>query len=164
MQGGHTAEMFRILRSLPAVEFNSRQYIVADTDHISSGKAVEFESHFNSEAYILKIPRSREVGQSWFTTAFSSIKALFHCISLVFSHSPDILISNGPGTCIPVCLAVYLQKLLRIKHNSIIYVETYARVKSPSLTGKIMYHISDRFLTQWKYEGMSSAEFVGPLI
>lgn len=47
-----------------------------------------------------------------------------------------------------------------------IYVESFARVKSLSLSGRILYLVVDRFLVQWPLlkEKYSRAEFKGVLV
>jgi hypothetical protein len=35
-------------------------------------------------------------------------------------------------------------------HCSIVYVESFARVKSLSMSGHIMYHLADKFVVQWE--------------
>ncbi|XP_073427494.1 UDP-N-acetylglucosamine transferase subunit ALG14 isoform X3 [Dendrobates tinctorius] len=64
------------------------------------------------------------------------------------STEPKIL-CNGPGTCIPVCFSALLLGILGIKKVLIIYVESLCRVESLSLSGKILYHVADRFIVQW---------------
>lgn len=57
---------------------------------------------------------------------------------------PDLIISTGALVTVPICL---IAKLHGIK---IIYIESFARIYSPSLTGRIMYHFADIFIIQWK--------------
>jgi beta-1,4-N-acetylglucosaminyltransferase len=35
-------------------------------------------------------------------------------------------------------------------HCSIVYVESFARVQSLSVSGRIMYHAADKFVVQWE--------------
>ena len=44
----------------------------------------------------------------------------------------------------PVCF------LAKRKGMKIIYIESFARVDAPSLTGKLMYSLADLFLVQWE--------------
>ena len=57
---------------------------------------------------------------------------------------------NGPGTCVPIGIAALIYKSLGVSTTRILYVETFARVYNLSLTGKIMYFVSDVFMVQWK--------------
>nr|WP_225349401.1 hypothetical protein [Limosilactobacillus reuteri] len=42
---------------------------------------------------------------------------------------------------------MYFAKLMKKK---VIYIESFARITTPSLTGKILYHFADLFIVQWK--------------
>lgn len=46
----------------------------------------------------LTVPRSRSVGQSWLTTPFTTLRALWASVGLVFRLRPDLILCNGPGT------------------------------------------------------------------
>ncbi|MFA5976301.1 MAG: PssD/Cps14F family polysaccharide biosynthesis glycosyltransferase [Elusimicrobiota bacterium] len=57
---------------------------------------------------------------------------------------PGLLLSTGAGPAVPFALVA---KLLRIP---VIFVEISAQVTEPSLTGRVMYYLADRFFYQWK--------------
>lgn len=63
---------------------------------------------------------------------------------ILIKEKPDIIVSTGAEIAIPV---FYIAKLLRIKT---IFIESWSRVNTPSITGKIIYPIADVFLVQWK--------------
>lgn len=74
-----------------------------------------------------------------------------HFITLIFKmwkifrkENPDVIITTGALIAVPMC---YIGKIYRTK---IIYIESFARVYEPSLTGKIIYPISDKFIVQWE--------------
>ena len=71
------------------------------------------------------------------------IKSLF----ILRKEGADCVITTGALIGYPVALA---GKLLRKK---IIYIESFARVDSASLTGRLMYPIADLFIVQWE-EGL----------
>lgn len=62
---------------------------------------------------------------------------------ILSKERPDILISTGARTATP---AIIIGKILGI---NIIFVESLARVKDLSLSGKVAYNLSDLFLVQW---------------
>lgn len=49
----------------------------------------------------------------------------------------------------PVCFSAFLLRVLGIADARIIYVESFCRVDKLSLSGKLLYHIADRFIVQW---------------
>lgn len=55
---------------------------------------------------------------------------------------PDIIVTTGAHTAVPMC---YIAKLFKKK---IIFIETFARVNSKSMSGKMISKIADVFLVQ----------------
>ncbi|XP_075869806.1 UDP-N-acetylglucosamine transferase subunit ALG14 isoform X1 [Nelusetta ayraudi] len=149
--GGHTTEIIRLLESLSAV-YTPRHYVIADTDRMGEDKVCTFEASrqsSKSQFNIWRIPRSREVHQSWSSSVVSTLNALRYSLPLVFKVRPDVVLCNGPGTCVPLCAAGLLLGILGMKKVLIVYVESICRVQTLSLTGKILYPISDYFFVQW---------------
>ena len=57
---------------------------------------------------------------------------------------PDLLISSGAAVAVPF---FYLGKLFGAK---LIYIEIYDRIDKPTMTGKMVYPIVDKFIVQWE--------------
>lgn len=151
--GGHTAEMMRILKKMDLKKYSPRAYVMANDDTTSEVKVNEFESDSRSEkeSYsILKIYRSRKVGQSYFGSVFTTLYATVMSIPLVYRFRPDVILCNGPGTCIPICVIAYVMSVVKIIECKIVFVESVCRVKSISLSGKILLFIADVFAVQWE--------------
>ena len=58
---------------------------------------------------------------------------------------PPIIITTGVLSVIPLCLMgkfLYGAKL--------IYIESFAKTDTPTLTGRLMYRIADKFMVQWE--------------
>uniref|UniRef100_A0A3Q2NN89 UDP-N-acetylglucosamine transferase subunit ALG14 n=1 Tax=Fundulus heteroclitus TaxID=8078 RepID=A0A3Q2NN89_FUNHE len=145
--GGHTTEIMRLMESLSAA-YTPRHYVIADTDKMSEDKIVAFEKD-RSPFTINRIPRSREVHQSWSSSVVSTLNALRYSLPLLFRLRPDMVLCNGPGTCVPLCIAGLLLGILGMKKVHIVYVESICRVQTLSLTGRILYLLSDYFFVQW---------------
>lgn len=165
--GGHTTEMFRLLKALDCTaKYEPRIYVHANTDKMSRIKLEVFEGELQIEKrkeangnsdvvyQVLTIPRSREVRQGAVMAAVNTIRATVAAFFIMFqgggSKIPDLLLTNGPGTCVPLCLAAYVARILGLKRVHIVYVESICRVESLSMTGKIMYFLADGLLVQWK--------------
>lgn len=69
-------------------------------------------------------------------------------LSLCVCVSSQVL-CNGPGTCVPLCITGLLLRILGIKKVGIVYVESICRVQTLSLSGRILYLVSDYFFVQW---------------
>ncbi|KAK7366956.1 hypothetical protein VNO80_08959 [Phaseolus coccineus] len=157
--GGHTAEMLNLLAVLRKDRFNPRFYIAAATDNMSLEKAQLLENSLATEnatrvtdtAQFMKIYRSREVGQSYITSIWTTLIAMVHALRLMMKIRPEVILCNGPGTCIPLCAIAFIFKLLGIKWSSIFYVESIARVRRLSLSGLLLYkfRMADQLFVQW---------------
>lgn len=150
--GGHTSEMIALARHMIHERYSPRLYIIANTDDLSEVKARKIEQDRSAmegkDYFVHRIPRLREVGQPLQTVPFSVIKSLLGSL-YILSNMPDLVLCNGPGSCIAVCMIAYLPRIFGIKHIHIVYVESFARVKTLSLTGKLLYNVVDSFLVQW---------------
>ena len=160
--GGHTAEMLRLLGGMNLENYTPRVYVIAEGDKMSVDKVEKFEmeadktSRTSSDsaqlvADIRKVPRARQVMQSYITSIFSTLTAMMYSLPIVFSASPDLVLCNGPGTCIPVCFWAYLMKFFGLKDSKIVYVESVCRVERLSLSGLLLYYLfmSDSIFVQW---------------
>ena len=141
--GGHTTEILKLLKSLDLQIYNQRLYFIAETDKFSEKKLEQMEICDKKSFQIVRIPRSREVGQSYVTSAVSTLVATCHCLVPLLLFQPQLLIVNGPGTCLPVALICWGLSSLRITRCKIIFVESLCRVQSLSLTGKILQYVAD---------------------
>ncbi|PIK41502.1 putative UDP-N-acetylglucosamine transferase subunit ALG14-like [Apostichopus japonicus] len=133
---------------------------------MSCDKVQEFESKKNCEYSIEIIPRSREVRQSYLTSIASTLYATWYAFPLVFRVKPDLVLVNGPGTCIPVCAASFMLRVLGLRTVIQVYVESICRVEHLSVSGLIMYYFADKLLVQWpqlvtKYP---RAQYIGRIV
>lgn len=72
---------------------------------------------------------------------------LYNCarsLSLLLQEKPDVIISTGALSAVPLC---YIGKMLRKK---VVFIESYAKVTSPTLSGRLVYKIADLFIIQWE--------------
>uniref|UniRef100_A0AC35UGJ8 Asparagine-linked glycosylation protein 14 n=1 Tax=Rhabditophanes sp. KR3021 TaxID=114890 RepID=A0AC35UGJ8_9BILA len=152
--GGHTAELICALRSIKSKYYKMRYYVIAETDKLSENKVIELEKElFGYGKYqIYKTPRSREVGQSFISSIWTTLKAFAFAFKIIFETCPQIIFTNGPGTSFPIAFTGFFFDFICYNDCRIFYMESFARVKSLSLTGKILYYsrITDVFIVQWK--------------
>ena len=147
--GGHTAEMLALLAGMKLNNYQPRVYVAAEGDDMSVKKAEAFESRQNREADIRRIPRARKVLQSYVTSVFSTLFSLAYSFPLVCGVWPDLVLCNGPGTCIPLCAVAFLLKFTGLRNVRLVYVESICRVKALSLSGKLLYYLADHLVVQW---------------
>ncbi|EMY4796374.1 MULTISPECIES: PssD/Cps14F family polysaccharide biosynthesis glycosyltransferase [Bacillus cereus group] len=73
------------------------------------------------------------------------IRNSFLAIKVLFKERPDVIVSTGAAPAIPF---FYLGKFFF--RSKVVYIEVYDRIDSPTLTGKLVYPICDKFVLQWE--------------
>lgn len=126
--GGHLEEICH----LTEIEKSHDSFLVTETSDYNEVQFCDRVIHVN------QINRHEALFLLKFIILF--IKS-FH---ILMNEKPDYIISTGALATFPLCV---VGKLMKIK---IIYIESFARVDSPSLTGRLMYRIADLFLVQWE--------------
>ncbi|XP_066144420.1 UDP-N-acetylglucosamine transferase subunit ALG14 [Euwallacea fornicatus] len=168
--GGHTTEMLRLIENLHFNNYTPRYYVIAKSDVTSLSKVTDFEearkSSLNKDYFILNVPRSRSVGQSYITSIFTTIYSILYILPVSFKLRPDLILCNGPGTCIPICILSFFLKCCFICETRIMFIESFCRTQTFSLTGKILMYIADNFIVQWPSlkAKLKRAEYIGQLM
>lgn len=68
----------------------------------------------------------------------------FQALRVALIERSDVVITTGAGVVVPLCI---ISKLLGSK---IIYIESFARIDSRSLSGVLLYPLADLFFVQWE--------------
>jgi UDP-N-acetylglucosamine:LPS N-acetylglucosamine transferase len=140
-QGGHFMQMLALKSAwgdLPHVWFTTR---AADTEALLR----------DQRAVYAHVPTSRNV-KNMFRNLWLAARAIRR-------HRPDVLLSTGGGVTFPVFVVG------KLAGARLIYVESLTRVDGPSLTGRLVYRLVDRFFVQWPEAATRPRmEFVGSLL
>ncbi|KAL9126962.1 MAG: hypothetical protein Q9217_004068, partial [Psora testacea] len=154
----------------------------AQADAITTTTTTTSTTEEERDWYIHQVPRARKIHQSLLTTPFSSLYCLLACLRLLRAHPrgwgyPDLVLVNGPATSLILVLATlvvryfsFLDELPVVGSSGgekvgrrggggarggemrTIYVESWARVRKPSLSLKIIYwgRLCGRVFVQWE--------------
>ena len=99
--GGHTTEILSLCRAMEVSRYIPATFVVADTDHLSQARAEDtllntaWASH-RDQCRFWRVPRAREVGQSWLSTMASTAVACVHAFGIVTTVRPELILVNGP--------------------------------------------------------------------
>lgn len=121
--GGHLTEV-RMLR--PAYARHEHFYVI--NDQIELPADMRGRTHF--------IVHSE---RDWRT-----LVNLWEALVILRKERPDVILSTGAGPIVPFAIAA---KALRVP---VVFVESACRIQEPSLTGRLMYRLADRFYYQWR--------------
>lgn len=74
-------------------------------------------------------------------------KLLINCFISLFLYlkiRPKVIITTGAHTAGPMCC------IGKILGSKVIYIESFANIKTKTVTGRIIYHFADLFIIQWE--------------
>ncbi|XP_063825010.1 UDP-N-acetylglucosamine transferase subunit ALG14 homolog [Ostrinia nubilalis] len=146
--GGHTTELLRIVKNLDHEKYQPRMYILAEND-VSSEVKIHKSEHGTTQYALTRIPRSRNVNQSYLSSVGTTLYSTLQSIPIVYNFKPDIIFCNGPGTCVPICIVAFMLRCLFLINCRIVFIESICRVRTLSLTGKILQYFADIIVVQW---------------
>lgn len=98
----------------------------------------EYNNTDNSYYYLNQINR-----KSIFIL-FQFIIVSIQSLKIFLSQKPDVIISTGALCVIPTFI---IGKLFKKK---LIFIESFAKINTPTMTGKFLYKITDIFVVQWE--------------
>lgn len=75
-----------------------------------------------------------------FKFSYNTLKSFY----LFFRENPDVIVTTGAHTAVPMC---YIAKLFGKK---VVFIESFAKTTTPTISGKLVYPIADLFIVQWE--------------
>jgi beta-1,4-N-acetylglucosaminyltransferase len=146
--GGHTTEILSLAETLEPSKYSPIYYCKAASDTTSHQRLCH--SSCLQPFTIYNIPRSREVGQSYWSSIFTTIYAQLCAMTIVARLRPQLILCNGPGTCLPICMAAWILRFFGCCRVEVVFCESLCRVQTLSLTGRLLYPLVDVFLVHWQ--------------
>lgn len=132
---------------------------------------------------VLTVPRARKIHQSLITTPMSCLLTLTATLRVLSTSrerimgprvpaAPDLMLTNGPATSAIVILASLILRFFDFTGSGhartrIIFIESFARISSLSLSAKCVWPMVDRLLVQWeglKGKACGRAEHAGLMV
>lgn len=123
--GGHMAEL---KRAIPKINNTTITWITASSGYSTVQKV-------RNTLYICDPHTSK------FMFVINFVQSLYFFIKT----RPQVVISSGAGLCIFYCL------ICKVFRRKLIFLETGARITTPSKTGEVLYKYSDLFIVQSKH-------------
>jgi hypothetical protein len=89
-----------------------------------------------------------------------ALMILFKGFKIVFKERPDVIITTGS---MPIAMVCIVSKLFSTK---VVWIDSIANTERFSVSGRLMRHVADLFLTQWPKlaEKYSNVEYAGAII
>ena len=124
--GGHLAHLYLLKKFW---ENEDRFWVTFDK---TDAKSILKEERF----YPCYYPTNRNVK--------NTIKNTILAFKILRKEKPDLIISSGAAVAVPY---IWLGKLFGAKT---VYIEIFDRIDKPTLTGKLVYPVTDKFIVQWE--------------
>lgn len=130
--GGHLSELMQLKRIFDNYDYH---IITEKTD-----TTIKLKNQYGKRIDYLVYGARNYLFSYIFKFSYNVIKSFF----LYLKIRPDVIVTTGAHTAVPIC---YIAKFFKKK---IIFVESFARVNSKSMSGKMINKIADVFLVQHK--------------
>ncbi len=142
--GGHLTQLKSVMKSFDSSEIN----VITEKNETT----MSLQEKYNV-SYLYQQERKNIFFPIIFI--FNTLLSFWYVLKI----RPQYIISTGAGAVIPFCI------LAKIFGGKLIFIESFAKVQTPTITGRILYRFADKFYVQWeellnKYD---DAEFKGRL-
>ena len=128
--GGHLTQMLE-LKSL----FNDYNYLLITE---KSDVTADLKNKYNTKYYMYCNKKN------FFKYFLINIINAFHSVYTFLTFRPDVIVTTGANTCVPLC---YLGFIFRKK---VIYIESFSKREGKTTSGKLVYPIATTFIVQWE--------------
>jgi UDP-N-acetylglucosamine:LPS N-acetylglucosamine transferase len=128
--GGHLDE-------LQQLNFKQYDYTVV-TEKTDSDK--DLKDKYIGKVYYLAYGTRKNLIKYFFIFLYN----FFRSIYLFNKIKPDVVVSTGTHTAVPMCYIAHFHG------KKVIWIETFANRSTRTLAGRIVYPIADTFVVQWE--------------
>lgn len=129
--GGHLNELLQLKKTMKKYD----SYLVTE----KTKSTIDLNKEFSGKVKYLKYGSKSHLSYIYIFP-FNCIKSLIYFLRI----RPSVVVTTGAHTGVIMC---YIAKLFRKK---VIYIETFANIKTKSVSGKLVYPIADMFIVQWE--------------
>lgn len=129
--GGHLSEMMQLKKMFKDYDY----HIITEKTKSNISMKNKYKDRINFLVYGTK--------DHMLTYPFKLIYNCFKSLFLYLRIHPDYIITTGAHTAGPMCL------IGKIFGSKVIYIETFANINTKTITGRLLYHVADRFIVQW---------------
>lgn len=126
--GGHLEQLLMLK---PLMEKHDSVFVTEKTEY-SAGK-------MDRKTYLLSQINRKE----WLFLP-KLVGNTFRSLYIVIKERPKVMITTGVLAVVPMAL------LVKLFGGKLIYLESFAKVTSKTLSGKLLYKFADQFYVQWE--------------
>jgi UDP-N-acetylglucosamine:LPS N-acetylglucosamine transferase len=102
-------------------------------------KSNSFDSFNKKKHLLMGVSRKNK-----FIALYSYLMSFTQQLLVFIKERPDVVITTGAGFAVPTCLYAHFFG------KKMIYIESFARMKTLNKSGKFLYKYADLFIVQWE--------------
>jgi len=128
--GGHLTQLLQ----LDEIYNNYEYVLVTDRTEVTEKMVDKYNMEFlvyGSRSNLIKF---------LFILLFNCFKSLY----LFIKYRPDWVVTTGANACGPMCC------LAKLFGKKVLFIESFAKRNTPTVTGKLIYKFADVFVVQWE--------------
>ena len=125
--GGHLDELLMLL---PLMERYESFLVTEKTSYQPAAGTIR-------RYYLLQVNRREK------SCLFKMLANACRSFKICLTERPDVTVCTGALATVPLCL------LCKAFGKKLVFIESFAKVETPTLTGKLLYRFADRFYIQW---------------
>ena len=128
--GGHLTQLLQLKPLFKEYDY----HIITEKSIITEDLSQQYEMSFlayGARNYLFKYI---------FKLSYNIIKSFYYFLR----EKPDVIVTTGAHTAVPIC---YIAKMFGKK---VIFIESFAKTSTPTISGKLVYPIADLFIVQWQ--------------
>ena len=130
--GGHLNELMQLKKLFEKYDY----YIVTEKTKSNMYLKEEYPGRVSYLVYGTK--------DHMLTYPFKLLFNIFLCFLIYFKFRPEYIVTTGAH------VGGVMALIGKIFGSKIIYIETFANIRTKTITGKLVYHFADLFLVQWR--------------
>ncbi len=102
------------------------------------------ETRFRADDKDRKIYYLKQVNRKEISMIWDMLYNVFYSLKILLVEKPDMVVCTGVLAMVPMCL------LAKLTGKKLLYIESFAKITSPTQTGKFLYRFADQFYVQWQ--------------
>lgn len=127
--GGHLTQMRQLEKLYKEYEY----FFITEDSPVTRNLSQK------EKMYLVPLANRRKLG-----VLYNLLVNAFLTLRILLREKPEIIISTGALSTIPCCI------IGKMMGRRIIFIESFAKRDTPTLTGKFVYKLADFFIVQWE--------------
>ncbi len=128
--GGHLTQLLKLKELFDCYDY----VLITEKTDVTMDMKEQYQLEY------LKYGSRKYIVKYLFVSVCNCVKSLI----LFLKYNPNVIVTTGTHTAVVMCYLGWMFK------KKVIYIESFAKSKSPTLSGRLVYPIATTFIVQWE--------------